>query len=390
MASDPLYVRGLQEPLSASEYAKLEGRDEKDVLEAIHALHGVYSLGWYLEAPPYSEERFARLRAESKLEPRLVNWLQRRADLHDNLQYKAEVERLRVHFIKSDPWFDRQPTAGQSALVITEKYAHLPQPVDYGLSRGDFYVHRGRFPVKDGLKYREEKDHGWRTVFLVAFIIYACAFGAGLYLLDAGQLKGTSWELWKLAIGAVPVSLAGSMMLFSMTEGFVNAYRRRRSNPGYLKYKEAVGLHELYQRASQAAVREAEQAMFRKKRSYWEFLDGYAFERATAEVLKKHQFNPMVTPGSADGGVDIEVTRNGLKGVVQCKAHTSSVGPAIVRDLYGVIHHSHATFGVIVSRGGFSKGAVDFARDKPILFLDISDLIAMQEGRDVLAAAFRS
>lgn len=111
-------------------------------------------------------------------------------------------------------------------------------------------------------------------------------------------------------------------------------------------------------------------------------------KRATAEVLFKHQFNSVVTPGSGDGGIDIEVRKNGLKGVVQCKAHVSCVGPHVVRDLYGVIHHCGANFGIIVSRGGFSRVAIDFARDKPIFFLDISDLIAMQEGRDVLAAAF--
>ena len=177
-------------------------------------------------------------------------------------------------------------------------------------------------------------------------------------------------------------------MFFSMTEGLVDAYRRRRSNPGYLKYKEALGLHKLYERAAQAAVREAERAMFRKKRSYWTFRDGYGFERAAAEVLNKHQFNARVTPGSGDGGVDIEVTRNGLRGVVQCKAHTSSVGPTVVRDLYGVIHHTRASFGIIVSLGGFTKGAAEFARDKPILFVTLDDLIAMQEGKDLLAAAF--
>jgi len=144
----------------------------------------------------------------------------------------------------------------------------------------------------------------------------------------------------------------------------------------------------LWQSTAQAAAHEAEQAILRKKRSYWEFLDGYAFERATAEVLKRHQFNPMVTSGSADGGVDIEVTRNGLRGVVQCKAHVASVGPHVVRDLYGVIHHCGASFGIIVSRGGVSRGAIDFARDKPILFLDVSDLIKMQEGVDVLREAF--
>jgi len=35
---------------------------------------------------------------------------------------------------------------------------------------------------------------------------------------------------------------------------------------------------------------------------------------------------------------------------------------------YGVIHHSCTDFGIIVSRGGFTKGAVEFARDKPILY----------------------
>jgi len=306
MVPDQLRVPGLVEPLAAGEYAKLEGLDEMDVIEAIQrgTLVGVYSLGWYVEAPPYSEERFSRLRAESKLEPRLLNWLQRRADLHDNPQYKSEVERLRVHLVKSDPQFDELPTADQSALINTREYAQLPEPVDY-----------------------EEGRHIW-------------------------------------------------------------PWRHRRPNPEYLRYLEALQLHKLYQRTAQAAAREAEQAFLRKKRSYWAFLDGYEFERATAEVLQRHQFNPRVTPGSADRGVDIEVTRGGRKGVVQCKAHAGCIGPHIVRDLYGVIHHSGAHFGIIVSQGGFTKGAIDFARDKPIFFLDTSDLIAMQEGQDVLASAF--
>jgi restriction endonuclease len=293
-----------------------------------------------------------------------------------------------VQFVKSHWRYDRLTPAQQQALLSTKQYAERPQPIDYGLSTHDMYYQKNRFPLDDDLKYREERDPTWRRIFLMAFIIYACACGGMLYLQESGQSKGTSPELWKLALVAVPVSLICSLILFQMSEPFVNAYRHRRSKPTYLKYKEALELHELYQTTAQEAAHEAEQAILRKKRSYWEFLDGYAFERATAEVLNKHQFNPRVTPGSADGGIDIEVTRNDLKGVVQCKAHVACVGPHVVRDLYGVIHHCGAAFGIIVSRGGFTKGAVDFARDKPILFLDISDLIAMQEGRDVLAAAF--
>ena len=148
-----LCVPGLDEPLSASEYAKLEGLDENDVLGAIQSRGGVYSLGWYLEAPPYSEERFSRLRAESKLESRLLNWLQRRADLHANPQYKSEVERLRVHFIKSHWRYDRLTPAQQEALINTREYAQLPEP-----------------PL-----INEEELHVWRWVFLVAFVVYACA-----------------------------------------------------------------------------------------------------------------------------------------------------------------------------------------------------------------------
>ena len=390
MTPDYLCVPGLEEPLSASEYAKLNGLDENDVLEAIqrHRLSAVCYLGWYVEAPPYSEERFSRLRSESKLEPRLLNWLQRRADLHDNPQYKSEVERLRVQFVKSDWLYERLTSPQQQELLGTKKHATRPQPIDYGFSRDDVCIQCGRYPLNDDLKYREEPRHGWRSVFLVTFVLYICACNGMLYLYGSGRLKGTSSQIVQLAVFLAPVSLIGSMMLFSMTERFVDAYRRKRSRPRYLSYQEALQLHELYQRAAQAAGREAEQAFLRKKRSYWEFLDGYAFERATAEVLKRHQFNPKVTSGSADGGIDIEVTRHGLKGVVQCKAHVACVGPHVVRDLYGVIHHCGVNFGIIVSRGGFSRGARDFARDKPILFLDVADLIAMQEGRDVLAAAF--
>ena len=152
--------------------------------------------------------------------------------------------------------------------------------------------------------------------------------------------------------------------LKAIVQAAVNAHKRRHPSAGLLAYQRALSFHELHV----AAAREAEQAAHkaaldaeRRKRSYWEFLDGYAFERATAEVLKRHQFNPMVTPGLADGGVDIEVTRNGLKGVVQCKAHTLCIGPHVVRDLYGVIHHSRASFGIIVS-GAASRKAQSSSR----------------------------
>jgi len=217
-------------------------------------------------------------------------------------------------------------------LAVSEKkaYAEHPQPIDYGLSKSDLLLHQA-YPPTRNLSYRVE----------------------GKFEAFWNSITNDRKRMW-------------------------------RSRPAYLKFEEARLAYEAIEAAKRKAARDAEL----RKRSYWTFLDGYAFESATAEVLNKHQFNAVVTPGSGDGGVDIEVTRNGLKGVVQCKAHMARVGPHVVRDLYGVIHHRAASFGIIVSLGGFSRGAVEFARDKPVLFVDLDDLIAMQEGRDVLAEAF--
>jgi hypothetical protein len=430
MVPDHLRVPGLDRPVTVSEYAKLKGIREAEVLASIRALKipGAFFRGqWYVETPLNCEERLAQLRGERKTadssdktvtmkqpgglppsapprrypnneqkhdEPERLSQVRRQQQPHDTREKaspsESEVERLRVHFVKSHWRYDRLTPAQQEALISTKEYAERPQPIDYGLSQSDIRLHgSGYLLLDDDLKYREEgPSHDWGRILLLALLVWVCAYGGMLYLHNSGQLRGTPADLWKLAIVAVPASLIGSFYLFGISEGFVDAYRRRRSEPGYLRYRESLGLHELYQSTAQAAAHEAEQAILRKKRSYWAFLDGYAFERATAEVLKKHQFNPVVTSGSADGGIDIEMTRNGLKGVVQCKAHVASVGPHVVRDLYGVIHHCGASFGIIVSRGGFSRGAIDFARDKPILFLDVSDLISMQEGRDVLAPAF--
>jgi hypothetical protein len=181
----------------------------------------------------------------------------------------------------------------------------------------------------------------------------------------------------------------GSLIIFcGLLPAILHRRLREKASHALESYWQALHAYDKAKAEAEAAARAAARDAELRKRSYWMFLDGYAFESATAEVLNKHQFSARVTRGSGDGGVDIEVTRNDRKGVVQCKAHVSCVGPHVVRDLYGVVHHCRANFGIIVSRGGFSRGAIEFARDKPILFLDISDLIAMQEGRDVLAAAF--
>ena len=188
---------------------------------------------------------------------------------------------------------------------------------------------------KDGYRFLD-----WRSG--------SCSIGS---LADDQQGWAHPWSHRLLGLGLpCPVALQSFLSM-------VIKRLRTRASPALKKYWQALHAYDDNKAAAEKAAREAARDAELRKRSYWEFLDGYAFERATAEVMQKHQFNAMVTPGSGDGGVDIEVTRNGLKGVVQCKAHVACVGPHVVRDLYGVIHHCGASFGIIVSRGGFTRGA---------------------------------
>lgn len=293
--------------------------------------------------------------------------------------------------------------------VLQPRRAVRPQPIDYGLTYDDLNLydrnwgqHRldnGETIPCYGTRWDDTYKEGRRWFGRLsrwnidASAPIGCAFwiffyGGAMALSDKTRLTGFIFLGVGLAFvlfGTVP-----ALVIKRIQKGI-----QERASPSLKEYWQALHAYDKYRAAAEEAARAAEAAARKaahdaemRKRSYWAFLDGYAFERATAEVLRKHQFTAMVTRGSGDGGVDIEVTRNGLKGVVQCKAHINCVGPGVVRDLYGVIHHCGASFGIIVSRGGFTRGAVDFARDKPIYFLDTDDLIAMQEDRDVLAEAF--
>jgi restriction system protein len=314
---------------------------------------------------------------------------QQRADT----RREAGLQRLRDNLRKTE---DRM-AAEKKAVLSKREYAMRPQPVDYGLTYDDVHSGLAIYGFNDGLQYKKGRRWfgilgGWKFFLAIWLVTYAIAFAAvpsNIEVVRDFFNVSRPYRSPGLTLGgAILLGLGVTLCLFVVLNCWkvesVTNYKRKHPSPSVSAYQRALELHELYK----AAEQEAEQALLRRKRSYWEGLNGYEFQRETAEVLKRSQFNPTLTPGSADGGVDIEVTRNGLKGVVQCKAHVACVGPHVVRDLYGVIHHCGSSFGIIVSRGGFTRGAMDFARDKPILFLDTTDLIAMQEGRDVLASAF--
>jgi len=109
----------------------------------------------------------------------------------------------------------------------------------------------------------------------------------------------------------------------------------------------------------------------------FELLVGEAFRRKGFEVKE-------VGGGGADGGIDLVLTKNGKKSIVQCKRwKTFSIGVPLIRELYGVMTSERANDCIFVSSGNYTAEARLFAEDKPIWLIDGSELLKMVAGVQV-------
>lgn len=100
------------------------------------------------------------------------------------------------------------------------------------------------------------------------------------------------------------------------------------------------------------------------------------FEKLIGEYLK-HQGYSIYAPAKAgaDGGVDIRVTKEGRKGLVQCKHWKSrKVGVAVIREMFGLMTAESADFVLLAISGEFTAEAKKFAQGKPISLLNHSSL----------------
>jgi len=118
----------------------------------------------------------------------------------------------------------------------------------------------------------------------------------------------------------------------------------------------------------------------RQTTEFWLGLDGYSFEREFANLLRSRGFSAYVTQGTGDGGVDIIAHLNESKIAIQCKRHAKAVGPAVIRELYGVVMAGHYDLGILAVTGGVTRGVIDFVADKPLHIIGLPEIVEMQVG----------
>lgn len=96
------------------------------------------------------------------------------------------------------------------------------------------------------------------------------------------------------------------------------------------------------------------------------------FELLVGESFRRKGYTVQETGGGgADGGIDLEMSLNGQKYLVQCKQWKAfKVGVKVVREFFGVMVANGAKGGFVVTSGVFTEEAATFAEDKNITLID--------------------
>lgn len=103
------------------------------------------------------------------------------------------------------------------------------------------------------------------------------------------------------------------------------------------------------------------------------------FERFCADLFTKYGYQATVTPPSRDGGYDIELSRRGLRYLVECKCYqpSSTIGRPTLQRLSG----ANATVGAdklfFVTTARFSADATAYAHQVGMHLVDGNQLVRM-------------
>lgn len=100
-------------------------------------------------------------------------------------------------------------------------------------------------------------------------------------------------------------------------------------------------------------------------------LQPYEFEQYVADIFRQRGYRVKLHGRRGDNGVDLRLTQpNGKEAIVQCKRYRKSVGPDVVRELYGTLMHERVAHAFLVTTADISDAARAWAQGKPMTLID--------------------
>jgi restriction system protein len=120
-------------------------------------------------------------------------------------------------------------------------------------------------------------------------------------------------------------------------------------------------------------------------------MDPSEFEQLLTELLRRMGFRAERIGRTGDGGVDCDAYDDrplvGGRVIVQAKRYSNTVSPSVVRDLFGTVHATGATKGVLITTSGFGPESRAFAQGKPLELIDGPALEALLNQYDLAGTA---
>lgn len=112
------------------------------------------------------------------------------------------------------------------------------------------------------------------------------------------------------------------------------------------------------------------------------------FERYVAGLFRQKGYRVSVRGRSGDLGVDLVITRKGgRRAIAQCKRYRNTIGPEIVRELYGTLMHEGVAHAFLVTTAGISESAREWAQGKPMTLIDGRTLVEIANTLRVTSAS---
>lgn len=100
-------------------------------------------------------------------------------------------------------------------------------------------------------------------------------------------------------------------------------------------------------------------------------MDWRQFEQLIGAMFRKRGYEVEESAAGPDGGIDLQLVKDGEVFLVQCKHWRSQrVGVAVVRELYGVMAAQGAAGGYVVTAGSFTSEAERFASGRNLELVD--------------------
>lgn len=210
-------------------------------------------------------------------------------------------------------------------------------------------------------QYNKSQESKWPLDARAGCGCYIGAIFLFMPLLSLIQGKGDEKMIPAVIVGVI--ILAIFIFLTNGNKGFSD-----KTLVGIEKYKNALKEYEPVYHEYLTLLRAYEKS----QKDWWFRLSGRRFEQEFEQLLHNRGYKTDLTKATGDGGVDVRARKDGKKILIECKAWKDKVGVGIIRQLNGVRELDEDAW--VVGLGGFTKGAIEFAKEKSIQLYEYKDI----------------